>query len=251
MRRHATGGRSGRDRERLGPATPLHPLLALQRGAGNAAVSAMVVQRQGCSCADGKDEKEEGSGSCGGSCGGGAGPGASKALGSSKEAPDPGQHAVDPNDRSIVPTIRCDGAGGFYVDLGMYSVVSSCGLARAVQAHEGSHQADWEKGRPNSCKLANGDPKPSASRPTKPDYADDDFAEYVEFVRKSECKAYRADWDKALSIRNEYIYTDGACVMKIDDYLDDIDGTNTRGVQGRTRHSCAEALPARPPRKRR
>lgn len=216
----ARSGPPDMERARAGvpPAMGGGAVLALQRQAGNGAVARMLVQRAACgTCAD------------------------------KGEAPDPEQHKVDPNDRSVVPTIRCDGSGGFYTDLGIYSLDNRCGLDQAVQAHENVHKKDWETHRPRSCTNSDGTPVEAAARPIKPELGDDDFGAYTTFVSQSECRAYRADWDKALSLRQQHVYVNSSCVIPTDDYLDQIDGTY-KGM-GRARHSCEDALPARPKRK--
>ena len=71
--------------------------------------------------------------------------------------------------------VKCDGKGGFVVDLGGFlgTPVEGC-----VRVHENSHIEDYRRDFPDACKN-----KPTGSAPKVP----------WDWKKRSECKAYKAE----------------------------------------------------------
>jgi RHS repeat-associated protein len=81
----------------------------------------------------------------------------------------------DPTGLERGGSIECDGNNGFRVSRGGYEGTS---VSICVRIHEENHVADWIRDHPDACKN-----KRSGTHPVAPD----------EWVRRSECKAYKAE----------------------------------------------------------
>lgn len=89
-----------------------------------------------------------------------------------------------------LPTIVCNGKGGYRIDL-RKGALFPCQIPSCFTAHETVHLNDWKAGCPSGCvKKSDGAPAPKDGQ-TCPKWKEDSV--YAEALADSECRAYKAD----------------------------------------------------------
>lgn len=115
-----------------------------------------------------------------------------------------------PNPNAGSATIQCNGKGGYEVVLNSWAT-AKCGTKKCVIKHERSHISDWKAQWPAGCK---GQPKGYLPKGDPPDKPLMTVAEYNAFLKKSECKAHKADLKCANALPKP-----AGCKKTVEDYI--------------------------------
>src|SRR5215204_64079 len=115
-----------------------------------------------------------------------------------------------PDPKNGSATIKCNGSGDYEILYGSYEN-ATCGTKGCVTKHESSHIADWKAKWPKGCKDQ---PKGYLPKGDPPDEVLMTAAEYVAFLKQSECKAHTVDLDCANALPKP-----AGCEQTVKDYI--------------------------------